>query len=130
MKSNIKTLLIGSLMTISFAAVSQQANDIKLNPEKVKMFTPYLEWKHGGKGGFEAWKSTNKMQYAKEMWYYSESFYVKRDHLTEGAVLNEEIIDITRFENQRQKSVETIILMPGFKDAIVLLPENNLLYKL
>lgn len=130
MKSNLKFLFLTILMGLSSVIFSQVVEDIKLNPEKVKKFTPYMEWKHGGPQGFEAWKSTNKMQYAKEMWYYSESFYVKRDHLSSGAVLDESIIDISRFENQRNKTQEVIVTLPGYKDALVLLPENKLVYKL
>ena len=130
MKPTFKNLMFAVLLGLSLCSFAQQVQDIKLNPEKVKMFTPYLEWKHGGKQGFETWKSTNHLQYAKEMWYYSESFYVKRDHMSSGQVLDESIIDISRFEHQRLKDAESIVVLPGFKDALVLLPENNLLYKL
>jgi hypothetical protein len=106
-----------------------QTQEIKLNPTKVSKFISYMEWKHGGPQGFPAWKESNTMLYAQEMWYYSESFYVKRDHLAEGAVLNEEIIDISRFENQRKQNEETIVVLPGFKDAIVLIPAKDLIYK-
>jgi hypothetical protein len=129
MKS-IKILFLGILMGLSFASFSQQIQEIKLNPEKVKMFTPYMEWRHGGPQGFDAWKSTNKMLYAKEMWYYSESFYVKRNVLNEGDVLNESIIDVTRLESQRKENEEVSIIMPGFKDAVVLIPGNSLIYKI
>ncbi|HRH10289.1 MAG TPA: hypothetical protein PLU73_02190 [Bacteroidia bacterium] len=130
MNSKLKFLFLSLLMGFSLMSFSQQVEDIKLNPEKVKKFTPYMEWKHGGPQGFEAWKSTNKMQYAKEMWYYSESFYVKRNHLATGVTLDESIIDISRFENQRSKTDEVIVTLPGYKDVLVLLPENKLIYKL
>jgi hypothetical protein len=113
---------------ISSVAISQ-TTEIKLNPEKVKLFSPYVEFKHGGQQGFPAWKENNKLLYAQEMWYYSESFYIKRNHLNEGITLNEEIIDISRFENQRKQNEENIVELPGFKDVIVLIPGNKLIYK-
>jgi len=128
MKSNLKLLFILVCVAISFASYAQ-VNEIKLNPEKVKKFLPYVEYKHGGTSGFPAWKETNKLQYTKEMWYYTESFYVKRNHLNEGITLNEEIIDISRFESNRKENEEVIVVLPGFKDALVLMPVNKLIYK-
>ena len=93
------------------------------------MYLPYVEWKHGGKENFQEWKNQNTVLYYKEIWYYSESFYVKRDHLNQGVVLNEEIIDISRFESARKENEEAIVVLPGFKDALVLLPLNKLIYK-
>jgi hypothetical protein len=109
--------------------ITGQTQQIKLDPDKVQKFTPYMEWKHGGKTGFPVWKENNKLQYAQEMWYYTESFYVKRNHLAEGVTLNEEIIDISRFEDQRKVNDESIVILPGFKDAIVLIPSSQLIYK-
>ena len=129
MKAKFKLFFLSILIGMSFSSFSQQLEEIKLNPEKVKKFSPYIEFKHGGGQGFEIWKNNNKMLYFKEMWYYTESFYVKRDHLKEGFPLNEEIIDISRFENQRKPNEEVIIPMPGFKDALVLLPTKLLIYK-
>jgi hypothetical protein len=63
------------------------------------------------------------------MWYYTESFYIKRDHLPDGITLNEAAIDITRFESKRQANVETIVTLDGFKDVLVLIPGNDLIYK-
>ena len=130
MKANIKLTLFSLLMICSLVTYSQQLEEIKLSAKKVAQCEPYMKWKHGGGEAFEAWKSTNKLQYAKEMWYYSESFYIKRDHTTKGEVLDESIIDISRFENQRSKTEEVIVTLPGFKDVVVLLPENKLIYKL
>ncbi len=69
------------------------------------------------------------MLYAKEMWYYTESFYVKRNYNNEGITLDESIIDISRFESQRKENEEAIVTLPGFKDVIVLIPNNKLIYK-
>lgn len=115
-------------MMMSFLSFSQNEK-IKLNPEKIIKFGPYVEYKHGGKEDFPKWKENNKLLYTKEMWYYTESFYVKRNHLNEGIVLNEEIIDISRFEAQRKEDVETIVVLPGFKDVLVLMPAKDLIYK-
>ncbi|MBK9283090.1 MAG: hypothetical protein IPM51_02085 [Sphingobacteriaceae bacterium] len=130
MKSSRKFLFLSLLMIVSLVTFSQQLEEIKLNPKKIQQFEPYMKWKHGSGDGFEAWKSTNKLQYAKEMWYYSESFYIKRNHIAKGETLDESIIDISRFENQRSKTEEVIVTLPGFKDVVVLLPENKLIYKL
>lgn len=110
-------------------SVNAQVHEIKLNPEKVQKFTPFVEFKHGGATGFPEWKANNKLQYTKEMWYYTESFYVKRNHLNEGITLNEEIIDISRFEQHRKQDEEAIVVLPGFKDVLVLIPAKKLIYK-
>ncbi|MCE3228160.1 MAG: hypothetical protein K0S32_2711 [Bacteroidetes bacterium] len=128
MKSNLKLLFLSAFFGMSFLSVAQ-LDQLKLNPEKVKKFTPYLEFKHGGPSVFPSWKENNKLQYTKEMWYYSESFYVKRNALNEGITLNEEIVDVSRFESQRKENEEVTITLPGFKDVVVLLPGKNLIYK-
>ncbi|HWY11504.1 MAG TPA: hypothetical protein VN026_09270, partial [Bacteroidia bacterium] len=81
-------------------------------------------------GGFVQWKANNPDLYLKEMWYYTESFYIKRDYLTTGDALPESSIDISRFETKRKPGVEKIVPLPGFKDAVVLIPEDKLIYKL
>jgi hypothetical protein len=128
MKSHMKLFLLALIMGMSSVSFSQ-VEEIKLNPVKVKQFTPYLQHRHGGVEGFETWKNTNKLQYTKEMWYFSESFYIKRNQLTDGISMDESQIDITRFENQRKENEEAVITMPGFKDVLVLLPAKKLIYK-
>lgn len=129
MKTNMKTLLAIAFVILSFVSYSQNINDIKLNSDKVNKFQPYVEVRHGGKAAFNVWKENNKVQYVKEMWYFSESFYVKRNAYNDGIVLDESIIDISRFEIQRKTNEEVMIQLPGFKDAIVLLPASKLIYK-
>ena len=104
-------------------------NDLKPNAEKEKKFLPYVAILHGGIEKLEAWKQENTYQYFKELWYYTESFYISRNYLKEGLVLNEEIIDISRFEFNRKQSEESIVIIPGFKDALILYPSNKLIYK-
>jgi hypothetical protein len=128
MKTQIKQFALGVALILpcfSFA----QIEEIKLNPEKVKQFTPYLQVRHGGVDGFEKWKSVNKLLYTKEMWYFSESFSVKRNYSPDGDRLDESMIDISRFERYRKQDEEAIVPMPGFKDALVLIPANQLIYK-
>lgn len=122
---------IVAFLLVGFCAKAQapSAEAYKPNPVKEKMFYPYLAVRHGGPIPTEAWKKTHTVQYYQELWYYCESFYVVRDYYSEGVTLNEEIIDISRFESQRQATVPTYIHLPGFKDALVLLPTNQLLYK-
>ncbi len=115
-------------MTLSYSSFSQDWSKVKLDPIKEKKFLPYVETRHGGPEVFAKWKEDNKFQYIKEMWYMSESFSVKRNHSSEGITLNEEIIDVVRFESQRKENEEVIIVLPGFKDAIVLMPTNKLFY--
>ena len=129
MKSKIQILILSILLGMSYFSFSQQIDEIKLNAEKVKKFLPYMEWMHGGAQGFPEWKKNNKMLYAKEMWYLSESFYVKRNVSTEGTTLDESMIYISRFENLRKENEEVIVPMPSFRDALVLIPGNKLIYK-
>ncbi len=129
MKTSIKLFLLSFLLGLTFSSFSQKTAEIKLNPEKVEKFWIYVANMHGGPDVFDKWKETNKMLYAQEMWYYSESFYVKRNYSPEGVPLNESIICIHRFEDQRKENEEVIITLPGFKDAIVLLPAKTLIYK-
>ncbi|WP_317899720.1 hypothetical protein [Aurantibacillus circumpalustris] len=105
---------------------------LKPNPAKEKMYLPYLAARHGGFDALETWKKSNTIQYYKELWYFCESFYIKRNHLSlsAGSVeLNEEIIDISRFESSRKQNEEFVLVLPSFKDAIVLLPYTKLVYK-
>ena len=86
-------------------------------------------FRHGGPEGLSDFKKNKPHEYLKELWYYSESFYVKRDYLDEGVSLDESIIDITRFESSRKSTEESIVILPGFKDVLVLFPLNQLIYK-
>lgn len=106
-----------------------QMDKIKLDPEKEKKFLPYLEIRHGGKENFPKWKEENRYTYAKEMWYFSESFYIKRNHFSEGTTIDESMIDISRFESKRKENEEAIVTFPGMRDALVLIPANKLIYK-
>ncbi|MBL7921107.1 MAG: hypothetical protein JNJ40_12390 [Bacteroidia bacterium] len=130
MKANLKLLFLGIFTTMSFFSFSQDWSKIKLNADKEKQFEPYVQIRHSSTPAeYKIWKDNNKFQYVKEMWYFSESFYVKRNHLSQGETLNESIIDISRFEANRNATTEAIVTLPGFKDAIVLLPANQLIYK-
>jgi hypothetical protein len=123
-RSNLFTYAFLFLSLISFCQVSNQPD-----PESEKKFSGYMYSNHGGVKGLEDFKRNHLNEYIKELQYYSESFYVKRNHLGEGVTLDESIIDITRFENQRKPNEEAIVILPGFKDAIVLLPDTKLIYK-
>ena len=67
-------------------------NDLKPNAEKEKKFLPYVAILHGGIEKLEAWKQENTYQYFKELWYYTESFYISRNYLKEGLVLKKLLI--------------------------------------
>jgi len=135
MKTNYKLFYIPFFLFSFFISISQNeitkiVKPIVLDSNKVKMFVKYPQFKHDiQSGGFFQWKNDNPILYKKEMWYYTESFYIKRDYLPQGITLNEASIDITRFESKRQAAVETIVTLDGFKDVLVLIPANDLLYK-
>lgn len=99
-----------------------------VTPTKEAAYSIYVEASHGDQN-FTTWKKENKFLYIKEIWYYAESFYVFRNKSKEGIRLDESIIDISRFESYRKQTEEVIVDLPGFKDAIVLLPSNSLIYK-
>ena len=133
LKIHVKALLVFFLLGASSLLFSQTKSpsiqELKPNPEKEAKFLPYLAVRHGGMQATEEWKKNNTVQYYRELWYYCESFYVKRGHFSEGVTLNEEIIDISRFESSRMENQEAIVELPGFKDVLVLLPANKLIYK-
>jgi hypothetical protein len=131
MKTNTKFLMLVLALGLSFSGFSQAVTvnpNITLNAAKVAKFEPFLAVRHSVSQDFPTWKSQNIVQYTNEMWYFSESFYIKRNVLTTGITLNEEIIDITRFDQNRSQTAEVEVQVPGYKDVIVLLPENQLLY--
>jgi hypothetical protein len=132
MKTNYKFNFIVFFLIafVSFSQNGKLTNPIILDSIKVNMFVKYPQFKHDLQpGGFYQWKNDNPLLYQKEMWYYTESFYIKRNYLPQGITLNESAIDITRFESQRQAVAETTITLDGFKDVLVLIPGNDLIYK-
>jgi hypothetical protein len=134
MREFLKPLLISILIGISLQSYSQDITpnikDIHLDQDKVNIFLKYVEFKHSiDPGGFEGWKKDNPELYLKEMWYYTESFYVKRDHFNDGITLNEGSICIPRFESSRKQNEEAMVVLPGFRDVLILMPTNNLIYK-
>lgn len=100
-----------------------------VSPTKEAKFSPYVEAKYSFNQNFTTWKKENKFLYIKEIWYHAESFYIMRNKSTEGVKIDESMIDISRFESYRKQNEEAIIILPGFKDAIVLLPGSSLIYK-
>ena len=135
MKINYKLSFI-TIFLISFLTSFSQNDNLKsfqvinLDSNKVNMFVKYPRFKHDLQpGGFEQWKNDNPILYKKEMWYYTESFYIKRNFLPDGITLPEAAIDISRFESQRQTNAETTITLDGFKDVLVLIPGKDLIYK-
>ena len=127
----MKKILIFISLLFSLTVKSQtDFSDFKYDPIAEKMFAPYICQKLGiTSEKFPEWKETYKLFFYKELWYYSKSFYVKRNHYLEGEKLDESIIDISRFESNRNETTESIVTLPGFRDVIVLLPNNKLIYK-
>jgi len=126
----MKKILITISLLFSLAVKSQtDFSEFKYDPNSEK-FIPYICQKLGiKKEEFSTWKKSNNLLFHKQLWYYSKSFYVKRNFYSEGEKLDESIIDISRFEYYRRDSTENTIVIPGFRDAIVLLPNNQLKYK-
>lgn len=125
-------LLFIALAWLTFGLDAQNNNiqAIKLDAKKVQMYEKYLAFKKGSiAGGYDAWKASNPEDFTKEMWYQGQSFYIKKDHLNAGEELPEASIDVSRFEQHRKQNEEAVVILPGFKDALVLLPTNKLLYK-
>ena len=116
------------LLLFSTGMVSSQVNNLEIDPAKEKMYRPYMLWRHQGTEGLDAFKKNQPHEYMKELWYYSESFYIKRDYLQNGERLDESIIDISRLDSQREEDTEFIVILPGFRDVIVLLPFKKLIY--
>lgn len=119
-------VLIGKTQTIDVSAY-------KPTPEAEKMYSPYIMAKKmiNDVPTFEKWKESNKIQYFKELWYYSKSFTVIHHVNDEGITIDESIIDISRFDWVRDSVKEIYIPLTesGYNDTIVLLPINKLLYK-
>ncbi len=128
MKANFNLIFVVAFTALSVSSFAQ-VNSLEANSDKEKKFTPYMLSNHKGPDGLAEFKSTHKHEYLKELWYYSESFYVKRNYFKEGVVLDESIICIDRFESLRKETEEAIVILPGFKDVLVLLPANKLIYK-
>lgn len=103
---------------------------INLDPIKVTIYQKYLEFRFSYvEGGFPQWKKDNPELYEKEMWYLTESFYIKRNYLSQGITMDEGMIYAPRFEAQRKQDEEAIVTFPGFKDVMVLIPGSKLIYK-
>lgn len=127
MKKAVKIILFFSLL--SCVKMNAQVSALEISQEEEKQFSPYMMWRHNGSIGLADFKKDHPLEYQKELWYYTRSFYIKRDHLNTGAALDKSMIPIDRFETSRLPSTEAIVVLPGFKDALVLLPENTLIYK-
>lgn len=112
-----------------FAGLKAQVNSLELNLEKEKMYTPYMMWRHSGSEGLAEFKKDRPHDYLRELWYYSESFYIKRDYFQVGASIDPAMIPIDRYESSRLESKEAVVVLPGYKDVLVLLPINKLIFK-
>jgi hypothetical protein len=106
-----------------------QVNSLQISPEKEKMYTPFMYWHHGGPEGLAEFKQQHPYEYLKELWYFCESWYVKKDYVKEGVPLDLYVVDIERFEQNRKEHEEAILVLPGYRDAIVFLPSDKLIYK-
>ena len=122
-------LILALFLTTHSGSCQISADQFKPDPAKEKMYLPYLAAWYGDPNMLQEWKKSNILRYYQELWYFCQSFYIKRNHLSEGVSINEAQIDISRFESQRKKDAEVILELPGYRDALVLLPGKDLLYK-
>lgn len=106
-----------------------QTDYIEIDPITENTFKRYMLHRHGGEDGVDLFKLENPEKYQKELWYYSASFYVKREHFLEGTTLDISIIDISRFESQRKENELSIVELGGYKDVLILIPLNQLIYR-
>lgn len=131
----IKSIILISILLIS-GLVKSQTDQITLieywntvSPSKEEKFSKFIQSNHGFDQNFTTWKKENRFLYIKEFWYYAESFYIKRGANIKGVSIDESQIDISRFESYRKENDEFSIIIDGFKDVIVLLPNSKLIYK-
>jgi hypothetical protein len=111
------------------SSVFSQVNSLEIDPQKEKLVTPYLTYRHQGVEGLAEFKKKQPHAYMLELWYFAESYYIKRNHFAQGDELPFGLVDISRFENQRKENEEAIVVLPGYKDVLVLLPNNKLIFK-
>lgn len=114
---------------LAFIQIRAQVNSLELDPKLEKMYAPYLTYRHQGQEGLEEFKRNHPHEYLKELWYYSSSFSVKRNHFSSGDPLDESTIDISRFEQYRKDSDTAMVVLDGYKDVLLLLPSNKLIFK-
>ena len=124
-----RLLLIVSVLIFVSLRSNAQVNSLQISPEKEKMYTPYMYWHHSGQEGLEAFKKEHPHDYLKELWYFCESWYILKDYAKEGVAMDPAIVDIERFEQNRKEHEKAILVLPGFKDAIVFLPIDQLIYR-
>lgn len=124
-----RLLLILFFLTTISTAFKAQLKDQVIDKEKEKMYSPYMYWHHGGKEGLEDFKKNHPKEYQQELWYFCESWYIRKNYLKEGVALDAYVVDIERFEQNRKEHEEAILVLPGCRDAIVFLPADKLIYK-
>jgi len=112
-----------------FSAQVTVTDPVRPDPAREKMFFPYLAVRHGGPDATLKWKESNTMQYYRELWYYCNSFVIQKNYSDEGVALPESIIDISRFESQRKQNETAVVILPGFRDALILKAGKDLVYK-
>lgn len=123
----MKKLLFIFLTLFYFKGISQ-LKMIPMDYSSEEKFGKYIQARYGIHTDFEKWKEENKILYANELWYQSKSFYIQRDFFKTGEKYDESFFEVSRFEIKRGDDDESIISFEGFKDVIVLLPKNKLLY--
>lgn len=116
------------LCFVSVAWLKGQVRALQTD-EAEKMYTPYMLFRHQGAEGLAEFKKSNPEKYHKELWYYSSSFYIKRDHFPAGVPMDAALIDISRYESNRKEDEEQMVILEGFRDVLVLFPVNELLFR-
>jgi len=118
------------ILLIAFFGVLRAQESFFVPTEEIeKKYAPYVMIGHQNLTVFEEFKKSDRPKYLKELWYYSQSFYIRRNVFEKGVEMNDAIICISRYENLRKEKEEAVVTIPGFKDVLVLLPTNKLIYK-
>lgn len=129
MKSIFKQVALALIFCCAGITLNAQQTEFpKLDDKKVQEVIPMLEAEHGGKDGLQKWRDENPWRYYGTLWYLTESFYVKRDYFVGGVTLDG-VVDVRRLDHARKENDTAVVQFRSFRDVVVLLPANKLIYK-
>jgi hypothetical protein len=118
------------LFMLGYQSIQAQAN-IKIDKIKEQDILPLVEVSYfeNDRAKLAEWKKSHEREYLELMWYLTESYRIERNYFQEGVTLDQTFIDVRRHEHLRKKDEEHVVVLPNFRDVIVLIPESKLLYK-
>ena len=113
------TSVVILFLSIGISAQQVDPSVFGMSQDKINKFLPYFRFQHGD-AVLNEMKANEPAKFYFELWVLSESFSVKRNHFAQGIQLDESIIDIRRFNDQRLNDSEAIVVLGGFKDVLQL----------